>query len=327
MKSKFLRAICLLFIVGIFSSANAQISFNGCSSILGPIFPVSLSSSGTVVSGGITRNIYASALPGPACAAGNCAFRAIWSTTNTRWELQLSSLGSFSSPNLLYYNDSASYPNPPSLTLGTWTDAVGCGSISTLSGSVQSALPVELVSFEAKRLDLNEVELQWTTASELNNDFFYVERKTLADSEFQIIGTINGVGTSNSQIDYHFTDFNASSKSASYRLVQVDYDQTISYSEIVKVNRTESAVVLDVFVSPNPVENIVNVTLDLIAEGVSNVSLEIRSIDGTLVQTQDVSVESLGTVRLDLGGLKSGIYFLNCKVDNQIKVVKRLVKI
>ncbi len=131
--------ICLVFTQQNF----AQIQYSGCSGAIAGPYPFTLNSAGTTLDGGITRNTYQSALPGPSCGAGVCAFRIIWNTTSDRWEIE----GTFNgggSYNLLYYNTSTSQPNPPSTSLGAWVDGSGgtCSgsgnSITTLTGDVQS---------------------------------------------------------------------------------------------------------------------------------------------------------------------------------------------
>ena len=95
--------------------------------------------------------------------------------------------------------------------------------------TTQQTLPVELTSFEAVRVDDN-VRLEWTTASELNNDYFEV-LKSYDGEAFFIIGYVDGHGTSSEVIDYSYTD--SEPKRAYYRLRQLDYDGQFEYSDVV----------------------------------------------------------------------------------------------
>mgnify|MGYP003652594050 FL=1 len=90
-------------------------------------------------------------------------------------------------------------------------------------------LPVELTSFEAVRTEDN-VRLEWTTASELNNDYFEV-LKSYDGEIFSVIGYVDGHGTSSEVIDYSYTD--SEPKQAYYRLRQLDYDGQFEYSDVV----------------------------------------------------------------------------------------------
>ena len=95
--------------------------------------------------------------------------------------------------------------------------------------TTQQTLPVELTSFEAVRIEGN-VRLEWTTASELNNDYFEV-LKSYDGEIFSIIGYVDGHGTSSEVIDYSYTD--SEPKQAYYRLRQLDYDGQFEYSDVV----------------------------------------------------------------------------------------------
>lgn len=87
----------------------------------------------------------------PCGGVGNCEFKIQWSTTNSRWEFTADDgKGDFSTPFVIYYNTSASLPNPPSLNLGSWIENVSItnnlclGPLSTanatLTGEVQDNL-------------------------------------------------------------------------------------------------------------------------------------------------------------------------------------------
>ena len=119
---------------------------------------------------------------------------------------------------------------------GTPSDA-NVVSISTLSfsekiitsgGESTTALPVELISFNGVA-ENNEVRLTWETASELNNDFFDVERSQNG-LNFEKIGTVKGNGNSNILNQYTFLDKDPYVGFNYYRLKQVDYDGTKYFS-------------------------------------------------------------------------------------------------
>lgn len=106
-------------------------------------------------------------------------------------------------------------------------------------------LPVELTFFRGEYVD-GLVNLHWQTASEVNNDFFDVER--MVGDTFETIGRLQGRGTINSPTDYHFVDTNADIRKLYYRLRQVDFSGAISYSKIIKIEWEQSAITL----FPNP---------------------------------------------------------------------------
>lgn len=98
-------------------------------------------------------------------------------------------------------------------------------------------LPVELIEFTARR-EQGAVTLTWTTAGELNNDYFAVERSRDAIT-FEEIGRLAGAGTSVVAQHYTFMDTSPISGAAYYRLRQVDQDGTPSWHPIVAVQALE----------------------------------------------------------------------------------------
>jgi hypothetical protein len=121
------------------------------------------------------------------------------------------------------------------------TGSVTSNMITTFSpitfGSLSVALnplPIELVNFTATPFE-NSVHLNWTTASELNNDYFTVERSVDGES-FSVIGDkIKGAGTTNQARSYNLVDQNPLNGTAYYRLKQTDFDGTFSFSKIISV--------------------------------------------------------------------------------------------
>ena len=92
-------------------------------------------------------------------------------------------------------------------------------------------LPVELISFNITRFG-NSNMLYWTTASELNNAYFSIE-KSINAKEFYSVGYVEGSGNTSSIINYEYLDLE--SRTVYYRLKQVDYDGNYEYSDIIKV--------------------------------------------------------------------------------------------
>lgn len=112
----------------------------------------------------------------------------------------------------------------------------GCGGIESL--------PVELLSFTAE-VDESHVDLKWSTASEINNDYFTIERsKTLED--FEVLFNVQGAGNSNSLLFYNATDADPFSGLSFYRLKQTDFDGSSSFSEAIPVflgDKLESGII------------------------------------------------------------------------------------
>jgi len=107
-------------------------------------------------------------------------------------------------------------------------------------GELPYALPVELVSFNAKCYG-EYVQLDWETASEKNNREFIIE-KSSNSKDFYKIGSIPGCGNCNANSYYDYQDSNTSENAAYYRLKQIDYDGSCNYSDIVNSHCTKSAI-------------------------------------------------------------------------------------
>jgi hypothetical protein len=114
------------------------------------------------------------------------------------------------------------------------------------------ALPIQLVYFGVKRKN-TYASLEWKTGTELNNDYFSVERSK-DGINFKQIGKVKGSGTSSHEKNYLFIDSFPFSGLSYYRLKQVDYDAKFEYSPIKAINFDFSAQ-NDFIIYPNPLEN------------------------------------------------------------------------
>ena len=108
-------------------------------------------------------------------------------------------------------------------------------------------LPIELLNFEARPSN-GAVDLTWKTATEINNEYFDVERSREGE-EFVSIGRILGAGNSHLVHTYNFTDTNPYAGIAYYRLRQTDYQGKVSYSWVLKV---ETSMAFSIMTWPNP---------------------------------------------------------------------------
>ena len=167
-----------------------------------------------------------------------------------------------------------------------------------------SQLPVTLVSFIARKLPNSSVLLEWTTASEINNSHFTVE-KSFDAVDWQIVEEIIGAGNSTAFNHYQTIDNNPLPGISYYRLKQTDFDGTFEYSPIQSVGEDRLAYQLEI--SPNPTENILRINIPLNA----NQSISIFDSRGTnLTLMTDVIEQREQHSLLDVSKLRSGIYFL-----------------
>ena len=174
-----------------------------------------------------------------------------------------------------------------------------------------SVLPIELLSFttEAKT---NYNAIQWSTATEQNNDYFLIE-KSMDGIHFETIAKVEGSGTSTGILNYEFNDAEISEGVCYYRLKQVDFDGAFTYSSISSITR---ALATEVKVFPNPCTN----TLQLSIAQNSNIEMiRLRDLSGRVFLA--FTPDSMNT-QLDLSTYPSGIYLIEICKSNQVETQK-----
>ncbi len=98
-----------------------------------------------------------------------------------------------------------------------------------------NVLPITLLSFNAEVNSVKLVDATWVTASEVNNDYFTLERSRDGQTWFGV-GTVQGAGNSSTTLDYLYTDDAPFSGTSYYRLKQTDFDGAFTYSEVEVVH-------------------------------------------------------------------------------------------
>jgi hypothetical protein len=175
---------------------------------------------------------------------------------------------------------------------------------SILTTTTSQPLPVSLARFEARALG-SDALLSWTTASELDNDRFEIERSFDARS-FERVGRERGQGSSTRPTAYRFTDAGAGRQGhalAYYRLRQVDTDGTVSWSPVRVVNFT-SLSKASVGLYPNPAPS--RTTLDLTDLPMGAYQVRILDLTGREVGTYEL--EGAGKHPLSVERLLPGSY-------------------
>lgn len=208
------------------------------------------------------------------------------------------------------------------------SDGSGSSTIDNLfyigSNQTSNPLPVELTSFSA-RLRGDMTYLTWTTATELNNFGFEIQRSISAnhqdDAAWTVIGFVNGHGNSLSPKNYSFEDpLGMSSGSIYYRLKQIDRDGTSSFSKVVSVNPGRTSFALSQNY-PNPFSGATAINYSL--ESDEQVTLQVYDIMGNLVSTIVEEPQSAGNyvATFDPGtlNLKPGNYILRLTAGNFVE--------
>jgi hypothetical protein len=173
------------------------------------------------------------------------------------------------------------------------------GLCSKLSGS----LPVELISFTAACMG-ERVKLQWSTASEINNDHFTIECSANAN-HWEDIATVNGAGNSNSAKTYSYIDRSqrVNGTQRYYRLKQTDMDDRYSYSPLVSIGNCANAIISAMQIYPNPSDG--RFAVRIYGETEEIPSIDIYDAVGKRV-TGCLGYQS----RFDLSAMTAGMYFV-----------------
>jgi len=180
-------------------------------------------------------------------------------------------------------------------------------------------LPVELISFKGKGENAGN-HLFWSTASEKNNDYFNIESSTDA-TNWRTINSIKGHGNTNQLKNYDFIDLNPAAVITYYRLMQVDYDGSFSYSPIIFVDRSATGS-LSIF--PNPFNSELNLQFNISKGGLY--TLTFNSMLGKQIQKQIDLKEGQSLAKIDFSdNLTSGAYMV--EVANESGEILQHVKL
>ncbi len=144
--------------------------------------------------------------------------------------------------------------------------------------SVNPILPVELVRYEGNYLpDKKSTMLEWKTTSEINNDYFTIEKSTDGDT-YEVLDIVQGAGNSNSLLSYRLEDQNPAQGVTYYRLKQTDYDFVSKYKGVVAVNVSDEG---DIKLYPTVTTT--NVNLDIFFALPTYTSIMVYNVAGAIV--------------------------------------------
>lgn len=245
----------------------------------------------------------------------------------------------------LYYGANDGVTDPTNLTIckntngapTTWIDIGGTGATVT-SGNITSTsspssfnsfsrftlaniigginpLPVELVEFSAVK-NSKKVDLNWVTASEINNSHFEIERSKdgINFEKFKSVKAHGDGNSSNKQI-YNAIDENPYSGLSYYRLKQIDKDKSYSYSQIQLIEYSDKGILI----YPNPS----NGTIHIKTENQSKLSFIIYNSAGEKVLESMNTISDYNTI--DLSNFSNGIYTIVSDMNGEITVTKLIL--
>lgn len=182
----------------------------------------------------------------------------------------------------------------------TITDQWGCVN----SNVSDIAVPVELVSFTGEVVGEGAL-LRWQTASEINSDYFVIERSS-DGINFEQIGTVAAAGNSMEIVDYQFLDPQMGPGDNYYRLVQYDFDGSSEIFNPIVLRKDQGS--RDIGISPNPGRDVVNVELP---ESRNGGELQVLDMTGRVVLNKTInSSRGVSSISLDVSTLPEGLYYV-----------------
>lgn len=277
---------------------------------------------GTLTGGIVSQNFYyqTSLLSGTAATGGTAQINFNTATDGVSNTATLG-VGQASTASGAYTNIGNSVNTATNVTSNSYNPA--SGNFLALVSTSGNTLPVKWASFTATK-NTDASILRWSTASEINNSHFEVQRSADGKS-FEAIGKVKGTGNSSKTMSYSFSDKDAAtSKTTYYRLKQVDFDGKSEFSRTVSiVNTTAKAGIGNTL--PNPFSSDLNITVN--ATVAASATIIIMDMIG---KTHHTSTEQLqagaNTINVNTTDMPDGIYFVRVSYNGETftqKIVKK----
>ncbi len=199
----------------------------------------------------------------------------------------------------------------------TLDDGNGCILSDVVNVSPACPLPIELVNFKGECLDKG-VYFNWTTASEINNDYFDIERYDEYSGKWVSLAKIEGAGNSSEFLSYEHL-VSTTSKGGYYRLKQTDFDGEYEYSSIEHVTCNNQNIEVTGYPNPAAGEYVIFINDE-----------DLRFAEISIYNGMGEIVLNYGTqenrTTLDVSSLKKGVYNVNVVTKYYSKVI-RLIKL
>jgi hypothetical protein len=210
-----------------------------------------------------------------------------------------------------------------SLGLNYYSIAPEIGAIENIDSNI--TLPVELISLVAKPINNQYIQVNWTTASELNTKVFQVLR-SIDGVIFSVIDEVNAKGFSNYLSNYFIDDDDVNYNTIYYyKLKTIDLDNTFSYSKIVEAQLTNDQQFSVGSIFPNPTTQSVSILIntnkneEIVAKVYNNLG-EIQIIKQYNIYT------GKNTLQLDMKNWANGIYYIQLQNNTDNLFMYKLIK-
>lgn len=218
-----------------------------------------------------------------------------------------------------------SYLTPPIGDATTWfltaTDDYGNSATVSETTDCEKGNYVSWLSFTGKVQDNGNL-LQWATASEVDNDYFMLERSADGNT-FTEIYRADGAGTTTVAQNYQFLDQTAPAGISYYRVTQVDFSGQSSSTEVISLTRNRIEFGIGSVV-PVPATDFVQLTVNAVQT--KAITVEIYDMAGKFMGAQQVDAhDGVNTVTINVSNFAAGMYFVSV-TDGISVATERIVK-
>lgn len=206
---------------------------------------------------------------------------------------------------------------------GSYTANSGSqGNFSIVRITADDPVPVELTSFLASVFG-NNVLLQWTTATELNNSGFEVQRRTV-ESEYEAVGFVAGSGSTTEQRDYSFSDINVPDGKYVYRLKQIDFNGVFDLSNEIEVEVDAPAEYALEQNYPNPFNPSTTINYSIAEAGLVKIAVYNLLGQEVALIVNEFKEAGAHTISFNAAQLTSGAYFYTIETP-QFKQTRKML--
>jgi len=255
-------------------------------------------------------------------ASGKNMVVASWNATSKLWQNYGNASVIKNNSGILVDTSSSVSSDSSTITSTTKITPDGFFTFGSITGN--NPLPVTLLYFNAVASP-GKIHLTWATGSELDNNYFDIQRSNNGTS-FSDIGTVKGAGTSSQELTYSFDDFNLQVGITYYRLKQVDYNGVSVYSAVAEINSQGTTSKNQTTIGPNPFTSSFNVSFSQDNNG--PVEMLIANLAGQVVYREAITAEK-GENNFQFNdniGLPSGIYFLQLTRNGSDEETHKIIK-
>ena len=186
-------------------------------------------------------------------------------------------------------------------------------------------LPVELISIESL-CNNNLTQIEFIVASQVNNEFFTVERSANL-MDWEDVGYINGGGTTNELITYNWSDETPLNGTKYYRISQTDINGEVKYFNPIAVE-CENEMDLDITLYPNPASENISIGLNLNYFPREETYINIRTLRGEIIKSIPIFLNrGYNNLEINCHDLPKGIYLVMINGLEIIRPEKKFIKI